>query len=822
MESLAKELRLVLRRLMRNPLFSLVTVVTLAVGIGANSAIFSIINGVLLKPLPFPEPERLVGVWHSAPGMGFDEVNQGPAFHLTYREENRVFEDIGMWDNVSVSVTGLAEPEEVEGLRVTDGIIPVLGVNPVFGRAFTAEDDSPGTPETVILTYPYWQRKFGGDPGVVGRQMTIDGRLHNVIGVMPEEFRFLRYHPALILPYRLNRSDVFVGNFSHQALARLKPGVTLEQANKDVARMIPLVLERFPLPPGLTHEMLSKARFEPNLRPLKQDAVGDTGKVLWVLLGTAGIVLLIACANVANLFLVRAEGRQREFAIRTALGAGRRQVAQELLNESMALGMVGGMLGLALAVAGIRLLVALAPESIPRLEEIAIDTNVLLFTLAISVLAGLLFGLIAVLRSAGPSLASVLNEGSRTGSEGKERLKARNALVVSQIALALVLLVCSGLMIRSFQALLKVEPGFVRPEEVLTLRISIPASVARDGEQAVRMHEQILRRIEQLPGVHSVGLSNSITMDGWDSNDPIFVEDFPDPGGQVPPIRRFKWISENYFSTMGNPILFGRDITWTDIYSKRQVVIVTENLAREYWKDPARAVGKRIRETPKSPWREIVGVVGNEHDNGVHQSATPTVYWPMMIADYWGQSVMARRTMAYAVRSPRAGSASLLHEVQQAVWSTSRSLPLANVRSLQDILELSMARTSFTLIMLGIAAGVALLLGSVGIYGVISYAVSRRIREIGIRVALGAEPEQVCGMFVRQALLLIGVGILIGLGAAVGLTRLMSALLFGVSHLDGITFAAVSVGLAVMALGAAYLPARRASKVDPAEALRCE
>jgi len=822
MESLAKELRLVLRRLMRNPLFSLVTVVTLAVGIGANSAIFSIINGVLLKPLPFPEPERLVGVWHSAPGMGFDEVNQGPAFHLTYREENRVFEDIGMWDNVSVSVTGLAEPEEVEGLRVTDGIIPVLGVNPVFGRAFTAEDDSPGTPETVILTYPYWQRKFGGDPGVVGRQMTIDGRLHNVIGVMPEEFRFLRYHPALILPYRLNRSDVFVGNFSHQALARLNPGVTLEQANKDVARMIPLVLERFPLPPGLTHEMLSKARFEPNLRPLKQDAVGDTGKVLWVLLGTAGIVLLIACANVANLFLVRAEGRQREFAIRTALGAGRRQVAQELLNESMALGMVGGMLGLALAVAGIRLLVALAPESIPRLEEIAIDTNVLLFTLAISVLAGLLFGLIAVLRSAGPSLASVLNEGSRTGSEGKERLKARNALVVSQIALALVLLVCSGLMIRSFQALLKVEPGFVRPEEVLTLRISIPASVARDGEQAVRMHEQILRRIEQLPGVHSVGLSNSITMDGWDSNDPIFVEDFPDPGGQVPPIRRFKWISENYFSTMGNPILFGRDITWTDIYSKRQVVIVTENLAREYWKDPARAVGKRIRETPKSPWREIVGVVGNEHDNGVHQSATPTVYWPMMIADYWGQSVMARRTMAYAVRSPRAGSASLLHEVQQAVWSTSRTLPLANVRSLQDILELSIARTSFTLIMLGIAAGVALLLGSVGIYGVISYAVSRRIREIGIRVALGAEPEQVCGMFVRQALLLIGVGILIGLGAAVGLTRLMSALLFGVSHLDGITFAAVSVGLAVMALGAAYLPARRASKVDPAEALRCE
>jgi len=490
-------------------------------------------------------------------------------------------------------------------------------VKPAIGRSFTAGDDSLGSPETVILTYPFWQRKFGGDTGVVGRQMTIDGRLHTIIGVMPEAFRFLRYHPAVIVPYRLNRADVFVGNFSHKALARLKPGVTLEHANRDVARMIPLVLERFPLPPGLTHEMLSKARFEPNLRPLKQDAVGDIGKVLWVLLGTAGIVLLIACANVANLFLVRAEGRQREFALRTAMGAGRRHVAQELLSESVTLGHVGGILGLGVAFAGIRLLVALGPDNIPPLEEIAIDTNVLLFTLTISVLAGVLFGSIAVFRS-GSSLASALNEASRTGSEGNARLlKARHALVVSQIALTLVLLVCSGLMIRSFQALLKVEPGFVRPEDVLTLRISIPASVAQDGERAVRMHEQILRRIEQLPGVESVGLSSSITMDGFDNNDPIFVEDFPDSGGQVPLIRRFKWISENYFSTMGNPILFGRDITWADIYDKRPVVIVTENLAREYWKDPAKAVGKRIRETPKSPWREIFGVVGNEHDNGV-------------------------------------------------------------------------------------------------------------------------------------------------------------------------------------------------------------
>lgn len=823
MRSLGTEIRYVVRRLMRAPLFTLVAVVTLGVGIGANSAIFSVVNGVLLKPLPFSEPERLVGVWHKAPGLGFDEVNQGPAFHFTYRDENRVFEDIGMWSNTSVTVTGMAEPERVDALRMTDGVLPVLRVQPLVGRLFSAADDSPGSPATVILSYAYWQRRFGGDTSVIGRKVIVDGQPRDIIGVLPRGFRFLRSHADLFIPYQLNRNEQWVGNFSHQGIARLKPGVTLEQANADVSRMIPLVVKRFPLPPGLTVEMLHEARLGPYVRPLKQDVVGDVGKVLWVLLGTVGMVLLIACANVANLFLVRAEGRQRELAVRTAMGASRRRIAWELLLESLTLGVIGGALGLLLAYAGIRILTAEGPGSIPRLDQIAIDPAVLLFTLGISILAGLFFGLIPVFKYASPNLGPALKEGGRSLSEGKERHRARNGLVVSQIALALVLLISSGLMMRTFQALRRVQPGFANPEEVLTMRIAIPQSEISDPTQAIRAHEQIMLHIQQIPGVESVGLSSSITMDGNDSNDPIFVEDFPVPEGQLPAMRRYKWITPNYFETMGNPLVAGRPISWTDVYNKAPVIMITENLAREYWKDPAQAVGRRVRESPKSPWREIIGVVGNEHDDGVNIKATATAYFPVLVRGFWGSNEdHVQRTLGYAIRSRRTGNPAFFKEVQQAVWSVSPNLPLARVRTLQQILDESMTRTSFTLLMLGIAAAVALLLGIVGIYGVISYIVSQRTREIGVRIALGARRQEVSGMFIRHGLLLTCIGVGLGLGVAAGLTRVMSALLFGVSPLDPLTYGAVSLGLAAIALLASYLPARRASRVDPIEALRWE
>ena len=817
-----QRLRRVVRRLLRAPLFTSVAVLTLALGIGANTAIFSVVRGVLLKPLPFQDPDRLVGVWHSAPGLGFETLNQAPSTYFLYRESGVAFEDIGLWDNSSVSVTGAGEPERVQALLVTDGTLGVLRVEPILGRRFTRDDDTHNAPARVMLAHAYWQRKFGSDPNVAGTHVMVDGKSREIIGVLPASFRFLGQNPQLLLPFGFNRAEVFLGNFSYQGVARLKPGVTIEQANADVARMIPLLLEQFRLPPGFSRQMFDEVKLAPKVRPLAEDVIGDVGQVLWVLLGTVAIVLLIACANVANLFLVRAEGRQQELAIHAALGASWRRITWELLSESITLALLGGLAGLGLAYAGIRTLVAIAPEGLPRLEEIGIDPMVLLFTLAISVVAGVLFGLIPVFKFATPRLAGALKEGGRLSSAGRERHRARNALVVVEVGLAVVLLVASGLMIRTFVAMRQVEPGFTRPEDVLTLRISIPESVVKDHDQTARTHQQIVRRIEQIPGVSSVGLSSSITMDGFDSNDPVFVEDFPGPQERLPPIRRFKWIGDNYFATMGRRQIAGRTITWSDISNRAPVVMVSENFAREYWKDPAAAVGKRVRESPKNPWRTIVGVVADERDDGVARPAPSIVYWPLVIAQFWDNPVMVFRNMGYAIRTSRLDSPTLIKEIQQAVLGVNPNLPVASVQTLNEIRADSMAQTSFALVMLSIAATVALLLGIVGIYGVISYIATQRTREIGIRIALGAARGDVSRLFLRHGFVLALVGIAVGMVAAALVTRVMTTLLFGVSALDPVTYLAVAAGLGATALLASYLPAIRAARVDPAVALRWE
>jgi putative ABC transport system permease protein len=822
MSSVIAKFRRVAHALVRAPLFTTVAVVTLAVGIGANTAIFSVVYAVLLKPLPFDQPERLVGVWHTAPGMNFPLMNQGPATFLTYREDNRVFEQIGLWDNSSVSVTGRGEPERVEALLVSDTTLPALRAQPLLGRRFSADDDSPRGPERVMLTHAYWQDRFGGSRTVIGQTLVVEGRPREIIGVLRPDFHFLSYKPALLLPFRFVRAEVFVGNFSYQAVARLKPGVTIEQANADIARMIPLVLERFPLPPGFSRKMFEEIRMGPKVRPLADDLVGDVRPMLWVLVGTVGMVLLIACANVANLFLVRAEGRQQELAIRSALGASWGRLARELLSESITLGLLGGIVGLALAAAGIRLLVALGPEDLPRLDEIGIDPVVLLFTLGISLLAGVLFGLLPVLRFARPRLSAALKEGGRGSSDGRERHRARSALVIAEVALAVVLLIGSGLMIRTFQAMRQVQPGFTKPEEVLALRVAIPEALVKEDDASVRMHQQISQRIAEVPGVASVGLSSAIAMDGHDSNDPIFVEERPGPPGRIPPIRRFKFVGPRYTETMGNRLLAGRTITWDDSVKLAKVAVVTENFAREYFKTPAAAVGKRIRQSPNSPWREIVGVVADERDDGVGRPAPVIVYWPMLMEDFWQKGLTTRRTMAYAIRSSRMGSPTFMKEIQHAVWSVNPSLPLAEVRSLEDLRAESMAQTSFTLVMLAIAAGVALLLGVVGIYGVIAYIAAQRTREIGIRVALGAQVSDVSALFVRHGVVLTAAGLVLGLAGATGLTRLMSTLLFGVGALDLVTYSVAAAGLGSIALLASYLPARRAARVDPVVALRGE
>jgi predicted permease len=808
------------RSLARAPLFTAACVFTLAVGIGANTAIFTVVNGVLLKALPYDDPGQLVGVWHTAPGLGFDEVNQSPALHYAYRSRAHVFEDVGMWDPGQVAITGVGEPEQVDAMFVTDGTLPILGARPVFGRVFTREDDSPGTTETTILSYGYWQRRFGGDRGVLGRSIRIDGREREIIGVLPDKFDVLGNEAAVYLPFRFDTTRVFLGNFSYQGVARLKRGVTIAQANADIEPLITATAERSS--DGLTLEMLQQAKFAPAIRPLKRDVVGDVANVLWVLLGTVGIVLLIACANVANLFLVRAEGRQRDVAIRTALGAGRRRIAFGFFGESLTLGLAGGALGTLLAWGGIRLLVALAPDNLPRVGEIGIDATTLGFTLVVSIVAGLLFGLFPVVKYARPQLISALKESGRANSSGRERHHARNALVVSQVALALVLLIGSGLMMRTFRALRAVDPGFRDPAHVLTLRVAVPSAEVADEDEAAATHRRIAERLAHVPGVTAVGLSSSITMDGHDSNDAMYVDDHPVPDGQLPPIRRFKFITPGYFAGMGNPLIAGRDVTWDDIRNHATVAILTENLAREYWGSAEAALGHRVREYTEGPWREVVGVVGDVRDDGVAEEATKTVYWPLATADFWGDSVHVARSVGYAIRSERTGSPGFLEQVRDAVWEVNPNLPLADVRTLQEIFDRSMARTAFALVMLAIAAAVAMLLGAVGLYGVISYIVSQRTREIGVRVALGARGGDVGRMVLGQGLGLAGIGVGLGLVGAVALTRLMSALLFGVKPVDLATYAAVAAGVTAVAALASWLPARRATRVDPIEALRWE
>jgi predicted permease len=818
------QLRQVLRRLGRSPMFTAVTLVTLAVGVGANTAVFSVIEGVLLKPLPYPHPEQLVGVWHAAPGLNIQQLSCSPSTYFIYREQNRTFEDIGLYTGDSVNLTGAGEPEQVRALDVTDGTLPILGAAPMLGRLFSREDDSPSGADTVMLTYGYWRRKFGGDPSIVGRGLTIDGKSRVVIGVLPKSFRFFlgTDQPPLILPFKFDRNTVHLGNFSYQGVARLKPGATLAEASADVARMLPIVTRSFPAPEGFSAKLFEQARIGPNLRPLKQDAVGDIGSVLWVLMGSIGLVLLIACANVANLLLVRAEGRQQELAIRAALGASRRRIAAELLSESLVLGLAGSMIGLALAYGALRALVAAAPAGLPRLDEIGIDPTVLIFTLGVALVASLLFGLVPVVKYAGAGLRAGLREGGRTHSQGRERHRARSILVVVQVALALVLLICSGLMIRTFRALTRVDPGFRGPEAVQTFRIAFPEAEVKDNEQVVRMQDQIAQKIAALPGVASAAMGSTIPMDNNGSFDPVVAQDKTYAEGQLPPIHRFKFISPGYLSTLGTPLVAGRDLTWTDIYNKLPVALVSETMAREYWRDTGSALGKRIRVGTNDDWREVIGVVEDVYDDGTNKDAPSSVYWPLMMNHFWGEKVQVRRDIAFAVRSSRAGQESFMNEVRQAVWSVDPNLPLAEVHTMDYYYRQSMARTSFTLVMLAVAGGMALLLGVVGLYGVLAYSVSQRTREIGIRMALGARQPQLTGMFVRHGLWLTGAGVGFGLVAAFIVMRLMSSLLFKVHPVDPLTYLAVSVGLGATAILASYVPSRRAAVVNPVEALRSE
>jgi predicted permease len=816
------QLKQIVRRLWRAPVFTLVTLITLSAGVGANIAVFSVVEGVLLKPLPYPHPESLVGVWHTAPGLNIDDVNMAPSNYFIYREQGRTFEDIGIYQGGSVSVTGQGNPEQVPSLDVTDGVLPVLGIAPVLGRWFNRVDDTPAGPETVMLSYNFWQSHFGSNRSIVGQTIRVDGKARQIIGVMPKEFRFLDWEqPALFLPLRIDRSKTTLGQFSYEGVARLRPGVTLQAANADVARLWPVVLNSFPSPPGFSLDLFKKARLGPNVRPLSQDVIGDVGKLLWVLMGSIGVVLLIACANVANLLLVRAEGRHQELSVCAALGASPWRIAREFLMESAVLGVMGSLLGLALAWGALRLLIALGPEGLPRLHDIGIDLHVLIFTLAVALFCSLLFGSIPALRYAGTQAGTGLR-GSRTSSQGRERHRTRNTLVVIQVSLAFVLLICSGLMIRTFRALIHVDAGYDTAAKIQTVRLGIPEADVPKDDDVLRIQQSIAQKIAAVPGVQSVAFGGSVPMDGNGWHDPVYAEDRSYAGGAMPPLREFEFGAPGFLKTLGIPLVAGRDFTWDEAFQKVPVAMVSENFAREYWGSASSALGKHIRVSTKDDWREIVGVIHDVHDDGMSKDAPAVAYWPTMLSHFESDQVSIRRFVVFAIRTPRAGSESLMNDVRQAVWSVDANLPLTSVHTQDYYYQKSIARTSFTLVMLGIAAAIALLLGVVGLYGVIAYSASQRTREIGIRIALGAQSNTITTMFVRQGLVLAGGGIGCGLVLAFAATRFLKSLLFHVNPVDPITYVLACAALCGAACLASYIPSRRTAAVNPVDALRAE
>ena len=818
------DIRCGMRALLHSPVFVVVALLTIAIGIAANAAVFSVVNSIVLKPLNYPRSEELVALHQLAPGAeGLADFESGlllsQSMYVTYSEHNRTFQSSGVWATDTANVTGFAQPEQVRTVGVSDGVFETLGVRPVVGRWLSTADQVPNGPKRVVLSYAYWQRRFGGDPGVLGRNITVDSQPREVVGVMPKGFRFVDADFDLAAPLAFDRGQLILAGFGFHGIARLKPGATIAQANADLIRMLPIWMDSFSNGPGSNPHIYETWRITPMIRSLKQEVNGNVSELLWVVMGTIGVVMLIACANVTNLLLVRVEARQQELAVRTALGAGWARIVRGLLLESLMLGLMGGVLGVGLAYAGVRFLVAFGPSNLPRLDEIAIDTRTLAFTLVLSVLSGLLFGLIPALKYAGER-SGALQSGGRTVSTSRERHRVRNFLVIGQVAMALVLLMSAGLMIRTFGALSKVDPGFSDPRHLQAMRISIPETLIAEPERVTQTQSAILDKLEAIQGVKSVGFVSEMPMEGFESDwDNIFAEDRVYADNTIPPLRLYKHISPGFLQTAGTRLVAGREMTWAEVYSLRPVVMVSENLSRDMWGTPSAAVGKRLRQFPKMPWHEVVGVIQDVREKGVQEKAPEIVYWAPLVHNLFAPAV---RTATFVIRSERTGTEGFLKEVSAAVWSVNSNLPLASVRTMQDVYDKSLARVSFTLVMLGIAGAMALALGIIGIYGVMSYTVSQRQREIGIRLALGAQGEDVLQMVLRQGTRLALVGVAIGIGAALGLTRLMTNLLFGVTAHDPLTFLAVAALLILVALLACYIPARRATLVDPIVALRHE
>jgi predicted permease len=773
-----------------------------------------VLKSVVLNPLPYANADGLVRIVHNIGGIEQPYFNDG--IIATYADHAQAFESFGVWipSSQGVTVTGNGDPEEVRALAVSRGLLTTLGVQPEIGRWFSSQDDSPGSTDTVMIGNGYWRQKYGGDRSVLGRSIIINARPWQIIGVMPAHSLFIGEFDVL-MPLRINPARP-VSFFRLNGVARMKPDTTLAQANADIARMLEIYFDNF-------HENTTRAvRWVPSLVPLKQHVLGDVGSTLWVLMGTTAVLLLMACTNVANLLLVRTESRRQEFAIRAALGASRARLAGALLIESLLLATMGGAMGVAIASAGIHLLVAMEPGNLPRLSEISLDPPTIVFAVCVTLAAGLLLSAIPIVKSFASRFTPVL--GTRTMTVTRERQRSQDVLVALQLALALVLLVSCGLMIRSFQALRRIEPGFAQALTLQTFGLTIPITVASDLDQVTRIHQEILNKVAAIPGVTSAAFTTRLPMDPrnrWSAA--LSVDGQPHDGQKAPPNRQVKLISPGAFQTFGTPLVAGRDFTWTDLYELRDVAIVSENLAREYWGSGQAAVGQRIRQFygAPGPWREVVGVAPDVYDDGVYRQAPATVYWPARLDPQVFGPYQPRR-VSFVIRTDRAGTHSLLEELRQAVSSVNPTLPLAQVTTLDVLYDRSMSRTSFTLVLLAITASVALLLGLGGVYGVVAYAVGQRRREIGIRMALGAQARQVRALFLRRGMIVATAGLLLGLCVAAAFAQLMQSVVFGIEPLDPITFTTMALVLASTALLATFLSAHRALWVNPVETMRAE
>ena len=816
MTTLAADLRFAVRNLVKSPVFALVTILTLALGIGANAAMFSVVNGVVLRPLSYPEPERLVRVVSQFPTMGFDTFWVSPPEFFELKERSRSFHSLGAYTLSAANLSGVDRPHRVVSVGASPDLFTALGVQPLLGRTFRPEEDLPNAAPTVILSYATWRNLFGGDPGIVGRAVDKDGARTTVIGVMPEGFDVFDAGAETFEPIGMNPADRTNrrGNHLLHLIGRLRDGVTIDAARAELETLVKSwrdVVPKGHVPSDPNHRML--------LNPLREDLVGGSRTALLVLQGAVGFVLLIACANLANLLLARAESRHREFAIRTALGAGRGRLLRQFLTEAVLLSVLGGMVGLGLATIGVRTLLAAYPGSIPRAAEIGTDPEVLLFTLVVAVLTGCLFGLAPVLHLNPATVALAIKEGGQR-STGGARNHTRRALVVAEVALAVMLVIGAGLMLRSFWNLMQVDAGF-RREQLVTFGINLPQAAYPKPEARVQFFTRLLERLRGTAGIQSVaalaGLPPKRRVDANDTD----IEGYTAPSdGQGPfeNVDYYQAVTVGSLEALGVPIVEGRSFEPTD-EAGGPVVLINQTMAKTFWKEKS-PIGGRVRPGgPNTPWMTIVGVVRDVKQGGLDARTGTELFFnleqlPRVAGFAYSQMNIVMRTTLPA--------SSISSQVQQAVSSMDPSLPVINLQSMDDVFSESTARPRFLAQLLGGFALLALVLAAVGTYGILSYLVTERRREIGIRMALGANRGSVLGMVMGQGMVLAAAGVVIGVLGALGVNRVMTTLLFGVEPTDPATIAGVVGAIAGVALLACYVPARRATLVDPMLVLRDE